>query len=65
MTIQYSDDWMLSDDDQLLLTAMRADNRRIAAIPADQRGSLRADRQADPLGILPDGTLVRARPDRV
>ncbi|MEO6702236.1 MAG: hypothetical protein ABI140_07860 [Jatrophihabitantaceae bacterium] len=45
----------LSPEEQEMVKWARKDFERIQAIPADQRGRLAPGKQADPIGIGPDG----------
>lgn len=54
---RYSDISGLSPEDQELVRLARADYARIDALPPDTRGGISREKQADPVGMRPDGTL--------
>ena len=54
---QYSDISGLSPEDQELVRLARADYARLDALPPDTRGGISKEKQADPVGMRPDGTL--------
>lgn len=54
---RYSDISGLSPEDQELVRLARADYARIDALPPDTRGGISREKQADAVGMRPDGTL--------
>lgn len=60
---RYSDISGLTPEEQELVRLARADYARIDALPPDSRGGIAKEKQADAIGMRPDGTLNIAEPD--
>jgi hypothetical protein len=56
-TEEWDDISSLSPEDQELVRLARADFDRIQSLPPDAVGGIAREKQADPIGMRPDGTL--------
>lgn len=54
---RYSDISGLTPEQQERVRQARADYARIDALPPDAPGGISREKQADPIGMRPDGTL--------